>query len=150
MQVLELEELITAVPRQVDQHAAPRAATEPPGGRGVRGQSVGEHTQEGLGRHLGAAVVDLNVGAVEVRAVEPGVHHAARRGVPRVARRVASEHKHDLAVRHAERPDRVVHGQRARNVAVVVPVLRATHDHGPQATVLAHARQTRGAARDPL
>ena len=138
VQVLKLEELVAAVPRQVDQHAAPRAAAQPPGRGCVRRQSVGQHTQEGLGRHFGAAVVDLNVGTVEVRAVEPGVHHAARRGVPCVARHVARKHEHDLAVRHAERPDRVVHGQRARDMAVVVPVLRATHDHGPHITALAH------------
>ena len=83
--VLELEELVAAVARQVDEDVAARVGLEALARGDVGGPAVREQPDEVLDCDLVASVVDLDVGTVEIGlAIGVGVH-SAREGVAGVA-----------------------------------------------------------------
>lgn len=134
--VLELEELVAAVPGHVDQQVAAAVAAEALAARDLLGQAVGQQPDEGLDRDLVAAVVDLDVVAVEVERPVRVVVDGAGEGVARVAGHVVGQHEDDLRVRDAEPFDAAVQGEHVGEVPVVEPEARGGHQHGPVGGVL--------------
>lgn len=129
--VLELEELVPAVARHVDQHVAARVRAQPFAARHVLAQPVGEQADEVLDRDLVAAVVDLDVVAVQVEGAIGVVVDGAREGVARVAGHVVGEHEDDLGVRDAQALDGAVEGEHVGEVAVVEPEAGGGDEDGP-------------------
>lgn len=129
--VLELEELLAAVARHVHQHVAAAVAAEPLAARDFRAQPVRQEADEVLDGDFVAAVVDFDVGAVEVELARGVVEDAAREGVARVARHVVGEEEEDLRVRDAEPFDGAVEGEDVGEVAVVEPEAGGGDEDGP-------------------
>ena len=129
--VLELQKLVPAVARHVDEHVAARVGAQPFPPGDVLAQPVGEQADEVLDRDLVAAVVDLDVVAVEVEGAVGVVVDRAREGVARVAGHVVGQHEDDLRVRDAQALDGAVEGEDIGEVAVVEPEARGGDEDGP-------------------
>ena len=99
--------------------------------------------------HLVAAIVHLDVVAVQVGAMVGVAEHRRREGVPGRARDVVGEHQDDVAVGDAEPLDRAVEAQGVRDVAVVEPVSARVDQHRPVAGVIRRSalEERLGAAR---
>jgi len=124
------------VPGHVDQQVAAAVAAEPLPARDLLGQAVGQQPDEGLDGDLVAAVVDLDVVAVEVERAVGVVVDGAGEGVARVAGHVVGEHEDDLGVRDAEAFDGAVEGEDVGEVAVVEPEAGGGDEDGPVGGVL--------------
>lgn len=134
--VLELEELVPAMACHVHQYVAAVVGQQPLATGRLVADAVGQQADEVLNRHLVAAVVDLDVVAIEVDgAVGVGVD-GAREGVARVAGHIVGQHQDDLGVRDAQTLDGAVDGQHVGQVAVVEPEAGGAHQHRPVAGVL--------------
>ena len=129
--VLELEELVPAVARHVDQHVAARVGAQPFPARHVFAQPVGEQPDEVLDRDLVAAVVDLDVVAVEIERAVGVVVDRAWESVAWVAGHIVGEHEDDLRVRDAQALDSAVEGEHVGEVAVVEPEAGGGDEDGP-------------------
>ncbi len=124
------------MPGHVDQQVAAAVAAEPLPARDLLGQAVGQQPDEGLDGDLVAAVVDLDVVAVEVERAVGVVVDGAGEGVARVAGHVVGEHEDDLGVRDAEAFDGAVEGEDVGEVAVVEPEAGGGDEDGPVGGVL--------------
>lgn len=119
--ILELQKLIAPMPRHIHQHVAPRVTAQPLPARHIPPQPVRQQPDEILHRHLVAAVIHLDVVAVEVEGAVGVVVHGAGEGVARVAGHVVREHEDDLGVGDPEPFDGAVEGEDVGEVAVVEP-----------------------------
>ena len=131
--VLELEEAVPAVPREVQQHVRVLVAVEPPVRGRPRRVAPLEHAQHRAHGHLGAAVVDLHRVAVHVARVLLRQKHLSGVPVPRAARHVVRQHQHNVVLGDPQVPQLAVEPQRVRRVPVVEPVPRRVHHHSPVA-----------------
>ena len=119
--VLELEELAPAMTRHIDQYITPFVGQEPLACGHTLVPAVAQQADEVLHRDLVAAVVDLDVLAVQVHAAVGVGVDGAREGVAWVAGHVVGEHEEDLRVGNAEAFDRAVEAERVREMAIVEP-----------------------------
>ncbi len=124
------------MPGHVDQQVAAAVAAEPLPARDLLREAVGQQPDEGLDGDLVAAVVDLDVVAVEVERAVGVVVDGAREGVARVAGHVVGEHEDDLRVRDAEPFDGAVEGEDVGEVPVVEPEAGGGDEDGPVGGVL--------------
>ena len=135
--ILELQKLVAAVARHVDQDVGVLVRQQPLAARHLLADTVREQPDEVLDGHLVAAVVDFDIGAVEVNgAVAIGVDGAGE-GVARVAGHVVGEHEDDLGVGDAEALDGAVEGEDIGEVTVVEPEARGRDEDGPVGGVFA-------------
>mmetsp|Transcript_14497 Transcript_14497/g.42474 ORF Transcript_14497/g.42474 Transcript_14497/m.42474 type:complete len:358 (+) Transcript_14497:261-1334(+) len=124
--VLELEELIPPVAREVHQHVgAGGEVGQRPRRPLPRPVPPGEDAEEGVHGHVRPPVVDLHVGAVKVLPA-PSVggfgEDSVLEGIPRVARHVVGDHQDDVLIPHPPAIfQEVVHAEDVGHVAVVVP-----------------------------
>lgn len=72
-------------------------------------------------------VVHFDVSFVEVELMVLAVIYPPRKRIPRVAGHVVRQHEHDVRVRDAQAPHRVVHRQGVGHVPVVEPEARCAH-----------------------
>lgn len=119
--VLELEELVPAVAGHVHEDVAPRVRAEALAGRELGREAVGKEADEGFDGDFVAAVVDLDVVAVEIEGAVGVVVDGAGEGVAGVAGHVVREHEDDLGVWDAEAFYGAVEGEDVGQVAVVEP-----------------------------
>lgn len=138
--VLELQELVPAVARHVDEHVAAGVGAQALAARDVIAQPIRKQPDEVLHRHLVTAIVHLDVIAVEIdRAVCVAVDGAGE-GVARVAGHVVGQHQNDLRVGDPESLDGAVQRQDIGKVAVVKPEPRRRDQHSPVGCVLSKHR----------
>ena len=129
--VLELEKLLPAMARHVHQHITPRIAAQSLPARHILAQPVRQQPDEVLDRDLVAAVVDLDVVAVEIQRAVRVVVDGPREGVARVAGHVVRQHEDDLRVGDAESLYGAVEGEDVGEVAVVEPEAGGGDQDGP-------------------
>ena len=121
--VAKLEESVTSVPGQVDEHAIARATLQTPQRRRARGHLIGQYAEERLDSHLRTTIVDPDVRWIQILFACEAVEHAAARRIALIAR-VPREHEHDLAIRHAPLAQRLIHRERTRCMTIIVKVAR--------------------------
>lgn len=134
--ILELQKFVAAVAGHVHQNIAPLVGQQALAPGHLVADAIGQQANEVLDGDFVAAVVDLDVVAVQVDGAVRVAVDGAGEGVARVAGHVVGKHEDDLGVGDAEALDGAVDGEHVGYVAVVEPEARRADDDGPVAGVL--------------
>lgn len=134
--ILKLEKLVSAVTSHVHQDIAPVVGEKALASWHLGADAIGQQADKVLDGDLVAAVVDLDVVAVEVDGAIRVAVDGPGEGVAGVAGHVVGEHQDDLGVGDAEALDGSVHGEDIGEVAVVEPESRRADEDGPVAGML--------------
>jgi hypothetical protein len=134
--ILELQKLIAAMPRHINQDITPLIRHQPLTARRVLAPAIRHEPDEILHGDLVPPIVDLDVVSVQVKRAIGVVEDGAGEGVARVAGHVVGQHEDDLRVRDPEALDGAVQREHVGQVAVVEPEARCPHQHRPVGRVL--------------
>jgi hypothetical protein len=119
--VLELEELVAAMPCHVDQDVAPLICHQPLAARCVLAPTIRHEADEVFHCNLIPSVVHLDVVSVQVKGAIGVVEDGSREGVARVTGHVVRQHEDNLRVWDAEALDCAVERENICKMAVVEP-----------------------------
>jgi hypothetical protein len=134
--ILELEELVSAVARHVDEDVTSLVGHQALAPGHVLAHAVCHEADEVLDGDFVASVIDLDVVAIQIERTVGVVVDGAGEGVAGVARHVIGQHEDDLRIRDAEALDGAIEGEDICQVAVVEPESRGAHEDGPVGRVL--------------
>lgn len=119
------------MPRHIHEYITPLVAAQPLTSRHVLAQSVSEQPDEVLHRDFVAAVIHLDVIAVEIECAIRVIVDGARERVARVAGHVVGEHENNLRVRNAEAFHGAVEGEDIGKVPVIEPEAGGGDQYSP-------------------